>query len=111
KLQPDGTPVIVSDPAIHVIKPGNNNPFGGTKGALTCDLGMPIDCDPAITNAADPMFCDASKVHPDGCKPLTKYDNHWAIDAEAYKEIPDYLWEVVIRYNLGTPDQLGVYPN
>jgi hypothetical protein len=45
------------------------------------------------------------------CTPLTKWDNHWAVQLDAYKEVPDYLWEVVINYGLGTPDQLGVYPD
>jgi hypothetical protein len=82
--QPDGSAMVKQDPALVTILPSGN--FGPTK----------PDCDNNVDTA---------------CKALTKWDNHWAVELDNYKEVPNFLWEVVIKYGLGTPDQLGVYPN
>jgi hypothetical protein len=81
--QPDGTPVIASDPAVKVL-----NAAGQLVPTTTCDNNVDT-----------------------ACTPLNKYDNHYAYDVANYKTIPDYLWEVMVRYGLGSPDQLGVFPN
>jgi hypothetical protein len=83
-FQPDGSPVVESDPALQAINPDGT--IGGSK--PTCDLNV------------DPS-----------CTPLTKFDNHFAVALDNYKSVPDYLWEVVVTYGLGTPDQLGIYPD
>jgi hypothetical protein len=83
--QPDGTAVVATDPTVR--DPTDLN-CTSTPAKPTCDQNV------------DPS-----------CTPLNIYDNHWALQLSAYKEVPDYLWEVVIQYNIGTPDQLGVFPN
>jgi hypothetical protein len=100
KLQPDGSPIVKGDPAMVTIDLNGNlgdQPY-------TCDLNAPVDCDPSMKN------CTAASQHPLNCKPLTKWDNHWAVQLDNYKSVPDYLWEVVIAYNLGNPHELGLYP-
>ena len=73
---------------------------------------MPADCDSNVFDPTASTFCGAYKLHAKGCTaPPTEWDNHWVQQTAAYKEVPDYLWEVVIRYGLGTPDELGVFPN
>jgi hypothetical protein len=44
-----------------------------------------------------------------GCTPLSIYKNHYAYELTGYKSVPDFLQEVIIRYGLGDPEQLGVY--
>jgi hypothetical protein len=83
-LQPDGTPVIAGDPTMQKI---------GSGGSLG---GSPVTCD----NNVDPA-----------CTPLTKYDNHFVMHLDNYKSVPNYLWEIIVGYGLGTPDQLGIYPD
>jgi hypothetical protein len=120
----DGTAVVRTDPMIAPINasgnPGIPNP--------TCDTDYPssptTDCDPNVlfptstdtlgNVTANPTFCGANKLRAQpttpACKPLTQYDNHYASMLAAYKEVPDYLWETVIRYGLGNPAQLGLFP-
>ncbi|APR80315.1 Hypothetical protein A7982_05662 [Minicystis rosea] len=83
-VQPDGTPVIAGDPTMKTIN------VDGTLGPA------PVTCD----NNVDPA-----------CTPLNVWDNHFSVHLAKYKEVPDFLWEVIIKYGIGTPDQLGVYPN
>jgi hypothetical protein len=91
KLQPDGTAIIAGDNAMITINSdGTNGPI-----PATCDLNLQL---------GDPGYLA-------NCKPLNVWDNHYAVHLAKYKEIPDFLWEVVIKYGIGTPDQLGVYPN
>jgi hypothetical protein len=113
----DGTPLVRFDPTMSNVVPG---PQPGSIGFTS--TGGPCDQDPA---APAGMSCNGAQLDPTaadycgpyssratGCTaPLTQYGNHWAPMLAAYKEVPDYLWEVVMRYNLGTPDELGVYPN
>lgn len=81
--QPDGTPIVVNDPAMSdILTTGYLTPSGPT-----CDLNV------------DPK-----------CRPLSASANHWAVALDKYRALPQYLWEVVIRYGLGTPGQLGLYP-
>ena len=48
---------------------------------------------------------------PGPCQtPLTQFDNHYVTTLAAYKAVPDYLFDVVIRYGLGNPAQLGLFP-
>lgn len=82
-LQPDGTPVIAGDPTLQTIG------AGGSLGP------SPVTCD----NNVDPT-----------CKPLGEWDNHHVVHLRKYKSVPDYLWEIIVGYGLGTPDQLGLYP-
>jgi hypothetical protein len=80
---PDGTPVVLSDAAIRTVTPDGY-------------YGPPReDCD--------------RNVNP-SCTPLTIDDNRWATELKDYKTVPDYLWEVLWRYQLGSPHQLGLYP-
>jgi hypothetical protein len=102
KTQPDGTPIIAGDPALVTVAP---NSAANGPSPLTCDLGAPVDCDPNT-----PGSCTPADVHPAGCTPLTIYDNHFAQHLANYKSVPDYLWEVIVKYGLGTPSQLAVYP-
>ncbi len=104
----DGTPVIRFDPQMVSLTAAGT----GTAPPPTCDLDVPVDCDGSIFDTSSAMYCGVNKLHSVGCTaPATQWDNHWAPLVGSYKEVPDYLWEVVIRYNLGTPDELGVYPN
>jgi hypothetical protein len=112
--QPDGTPVVAADPAMHQITPeGNVGPA-----PVACDQSAPVDCCSAGTTvaacASNPMpatsACPATSIHPFNCTPLSIYDNHWAVQLAPYKEVVDYLWTVVIQYQLGSPNQLGVFP-
>jgi hypothetical protein len=71
--------------------------------------GQPvIVADPSLQLGTGPT-CDQN-VTP-GCTPLNEFDNKAARHVRKYKSVPDYLWEVVVKYGIGTPDQLGVYPN
>lgn len=80
---PDGTPVIVSDPAMKQI-----TPEGG--------VGTPKpDCDQNVAPT---------------CDPLSKYDNRWAVELDSYKSVPDFLWEVGQVFGIGHLHQLGLYP-
>jgi hypothetical protein len=80
---PDGTPVVAADPAIRTVTPDGY-------------IGPPREeCDRNL----DP-----------NCTPLTVDDNRWATELRLYKSVPDYLWEVVWRFQLGGPHQLGLYP-
>jgi hypothetical protein len=81
--------------AMFVIQPGGDAVVAG---------------DPALidsTTGAATKTCDQN-VDPT-CTPLSIYGNHFAYQLQGYKEVPDFLWEVVLKYGLGTPDELGVY--
>jgi hypothetical protein len=72
--------------------------------------GTPVvTFDPSLASGTGPATCD-NNIDPT-CKPLNEFDNLAARHVKKYKSVPDYLWEVVIKYGIGTPDQLGVYPN
>lgn len=79
---PDGQPIIVPDPAIKDVSPD------GTK-------IVPVEP------------CDRN-VDPE-CTPLSVYKNHFAYELQSYKSVPDYLREVLVRYQLGTPKQVGLH--
>lgn len=82
--QPDGGPVIAADPTM---KPVNSS--GGDGDALaTCD------------NNVDPS-----------CKPLSEWDNRHVVHLKKYKAVPNYLFEIIVKYGLGAPHQLGLSPN
>jgi hypothetical protein len=79
---PDGTPVVAVDPAQRTITPAGL-------------IGPPkTECDRNINQT---------------CTPLTMLDNRYAMDLEAYKSVVDFLWEMVIRFRLGSPHELGFY--
>ena len=72
-------------------------------------------------NTPNPQYCGVNKQRANVLDPNTnklvpctkvpsQYDNHFVTQLAAYKEVPDYLWEVVIRYGLGDPSQLGLFP-
>jgi len=107
--QQDGTPVVRFDPTLSAITTGGQEAPG--PGTCDTDPGIPVDCNSAAPATTDPMYCGVTKLHAQGCTtPLAATDNRWAVQLAAYKVVPDYLWEVVIRYGMGTPDQLGVFP-
>ncbi len=56
----------------------------------------------AMGGSAPPTDCDATVCNV--------HDNHYADQLNSYVEVPDYLWEVVIKYGLGDPNQLGLFP-
>ncbi len=85
-----GAPIVKSDPALGQILSNGN--AGGPK--PNCDTSVP----------------EGTPNHPVGCTLLSKWDNHWAVQLDNYKSVPDYLWEVVITYGMGDPGQLGLYP-
>ncbi len=113
----DGTGVVRFDPTMSTI-----TPMGGTAAApATCDTDVAVaDCDgnnldPTSAATGSAAYCGASQLRAQVggvlcTAPESQWDNHWVPQLAAYKEVPDYLWEVVIRYNLGTPAQLGVFP-
>jgi hypothetical protein len=78
---PDGTPIVLADPAIR-----NLAPDGST---LT-----PIpDCDQNL----DPA-----------CTQVLINQNHYAHDLRAYKTVPDYLYQAGVTYGLfDPPNKLG----
>jgi hypothetical protein len=77
--QPDGRPVVASDPNL-----------------VSADTNVaPPDCD--------------QNINPN-CTPLNMGDNHWAVMLDGYKSVPDYLWEVLWRFQLGDPNTLGEFP-
>ena len=80
---PDGSAVVASDA---VMKQINSD---GTVGAAK------TDCDQNVTA---------------GCEKLSKYDNHFAMDLEGYKSVPDLLWEAGQVFGIGAPRELGLYP-
>jgi hypothetical protein len=44
------------------------------------------------------------------CTPLTVNQNHFAHDLQAYKSVPDYLWQAELVYGwFAGPSQRGVY--
>ena len=59
-----------------------------------------------MTGAAT-KTCDQN-VDPT-CTPLTIYGNHSAYQLQGYKEVPDFLWEVIAKYGLGTPETMLVF--
>jgi hypothetical protein len=80
--QPDGTPVVVADPAVKGI-------------AITGNLVNNTTC-----NQNDDPSCTALPV----------WANHWAVELKDYKSVPDYLWECGIRYGFfGDPNSLGLF--
>ncbi len=104
----DGTPVIRFDVTLSSITPT------GQLGAVPaqCDTEAPEDCDATVFDATQATFCGPYKLHAKGCTQLpSQWDNHWVTQVQNYKEVPDYLQEVVLRYGLGNPDELGVFPN
>jgi hypothetical protein len=103
----DGTPVVRMDATMSSITPT------GQQGAAppTCDLDAPVDCDGTILDLTDPMYCGATKLHSVNCTtPLQVGDNHFSAQLGPYKSVPDYLWQVMSRYGLATPSQLGLFP-
>src|SRR6185437_11742963 len=104
----DGTPIIRFDVTLSSITPT------GQLGSVPaqCDTDAPEDCDPNVLDATAATFCGPYKLHAKGCTQApSDYDNHWVQQIQHYKEVPDYLQEVVLQYGLGTPDELGVFPN
>jgi hypothetical protein len=80
--QPDGTPVVVHDPAI-----SNVTTSGALAPTVTCDLN----------------------VTP-GCTPLTIDENHSAVELQSYKSVPDYLWQTEAVYGwINAAGTLGVF--
>lgn len=79
---PSGVPIIKADPAVQNISP-------------TSTLVAIPACDQNVTPT---------------CTPVTVNQNHFAHDLQAYKSVPDYLWQAELVYGwFGAPDQRGVY--
>jgi hypothetical protein len=82
KKQPDGSPIVKSDPAVRDVTPA-----GTLAATATCDQNV------------DPT-----------CTPLTIDQNHWAHDLQAYKSVPDFLWQVESLYGwINAAGPLGVF--
>jgi hypothetical protein len=80
--QPDGTPIVKADAAIR-----NVTPEGG--------LAPATDCDQNLTP---------------GCTALTVDQNHYAVELQAYKSVPDFLWEVESVYGwINAGGERGVF--
>jgi len=90
------------------VQPGYND-FGRAVFTYYDDGSTPhFKSDPAL-----------AKINPDGtvagavdCDTTicSKFNNHYAVQLDNYVEVPNFLWEVVIKYGLGTPSQLGLFP-
>ncbi|WP_437670938.1 hypothetical protein [Sorangium sp. So ce131] len=81
---PDGTAVIVPDPAVKDLNPRN----GQLEPVKPCNQGN------------DPP-----------CTQLTIYKNHYAYELKGYKSVPDYMLQMMAQFGLALPDQLGVFPD
>jgi hypothetical protein len=80
--QPDGTPVVKADPAVRDV-------------TSTGGLAPTTDCDQNLTP---------------GCRPLTVDENHYAVELQAYKSVPDFLWETEAVYGwINAAGKLGVF--
>jgi hypothetical protein len=79
---PNGNAIIVPDPAIKDLSP---------------DGTMFVNVQPCDQNI-DPS-----------CTPLSVFKNHFAYELVNYKSVPDFMQEVILRYGLGDPDELGIY--
>jgi len=79
---PNGNAIIVPDPAIKDLSP---------------DGTMFVNVQPCDQNI-DPS-----------CTPLSIYKNHYAYELVGYKSVPDFMQEVILRYGLGDPDELGIF--
>jgi hypothetical protein len=112
----NGTAVIRLDPTMQTIGSGG----AAAPPNPTCDTDLPdtsSDCNGSNFNVIDTTstgtasYCGVNKLHAAGCTTaLTQWDNHWVPMLAAYKEVPDYLYQVVIQYGLGDPAQLGLFP-
>jgi hypothetical protein len=80
--QPDGSPIVKADPAIR-----NITSTGG--------LATITDCDQNVTPT---------------CTPLTVDENHSAVELQAYKSVPDFLWETESVYGwINASGERGVF--
>jgi len=80
--QPDGSPVVKADPAIRDI-----TPVGG--------LSSTVDCDQNVTPT---------------CTPLTVDQNHFSVELQAYKSVPDFLWATEAVYGwINAAGERGVF--
>jgi hypothetical protein len=80
--QPDGSPIVKADPAIRDI-----TPTGG--------LAATTDCDQNLTPT---------------CTPLTVDQNHLAVELQAYKSVPDFLWATESVYGwINAAGERGVF--
>jgi hypothetical protein len=80
--QPDGTPVVKADPAIRAI-------------TSTGGLAATTDCNQNVTPT---------------CTPLTVDQNHYAVELQAYKSVPDFLWGTEAVYGwINAAGERGVF--
>ena len=80
--QPSGAPIVKADPAIQ-----NISPLGTLVATTACDQNVTPTCTPVGVN-----------------------QNHYAHDLQAYKSVPDYLWQAELVYGwFPAPNQRGVY--
>jgi hypothetical protein len=80
--QPDGSPIVKADPAIRDV-------------TSTGGLATITDCDQNVTPT---------------CKPLTVDQNHSAVELQAYKSVPDFLWETESVYGwINASGERGVF--
>lgn len=79
---PDGAAIVAQDPTQSTITPAGL--IGPPRPA--CDQNL-----------------DAN------CQQLQVFDNLAAVELKNYKSVIDYLWEVLMRYRMGSPRELGFY--
>ncbi|WP_437808198.1 hypothetical protein [Sorangium sp. So ce1078] len=80
---PDGAAIIIPDPAVKDV--------------------------PAVGALKDVPPCDQNQEP--NCTQLTIYKNHYAYELKSYKSVPDYMLQMMARFGLADPDQLGLYPD
>ncbi len=90
--------------------PAGFNEYGRAMVVYQLDGSPAVAADPALTDANGGHVMDCNQNDDPTCTPLSVYSNHNAYALMGYKEVPNFLWEVVIKYGLGTPDERGVYP-
>jgi len=80
--QPDGTPIVKADPAVRNV-------------ASTGSLSASADCDQNVTP---------------GCTALTVDQNHFAVELQGYKSVPDFLWATEAVYGwINAAGERGVF--
>ena len=73
-----------------------------------------VKADPAVRSVtstgglAPATDCDQNLAP--GCTPLTVDENHYAVELQAYKSVPDFLWETEAVYGwINAAGKLGVF--